>query len=48
MDSSIRLGLRGVLYIYIYIGLLGIYENIYLKPINRKPRVKGVNKRRIL
>ena len=48
MDSGIYLGLRGVLYIYIYMSLLGIYENTYLKPMDRKPRVRGVNKRRIL
>lgn len=48
MDYSIYLGLRGVLYIHIYMGLLGIYENTYLKPMDRKPRVEGVNKRRIL
>ena len=36
MDYSIYLGLKGVLYICIYMNLLEIYENIYLKPINRK------------
>ena len=48
MDYSIYLGLRGILYIRIYISLLEIYENTYLKPIDRKLQVEGINKRRIL
>jgi hypothetical protein len=37
MDYSARLGLKGVLYVYIYISLLGIYENTHLKPTDGKP-----------
>ena len=48
MDYSIYLGLRGVLYIRIYVGPLEIYENTYLKSMDRKLQVEGVDKRRIL
>ena len=48
MDYSIYLRLRGVLYNYIYMSLLEIYKNIYLKSINRKFQVKEINKKRIL
>jgi hypothetical protein len=47
MDSGIHLRLKGVLYVHIYISLLRIYENIHLKPTDRKPRVEGVDKRRM-
>lgn len=47
MDYSARLGLRGVLYIRMYVGLLEIYENTYLKPMDGKLQVEGINERRM-
>jgi hypothetical protein len=47
MDSGVRLGLREVLCVHMYVGPLGIYENTHLKPTDGKPRVEGVDERRM-